>query len=332
MADASTFTNLSFLQQNLNKGINASSDLEYAVLKNIKDKESPSIIFLQEPHIKFFTNRTKLSSIPQGYRAYIPRTEERTTAATTGNWPRTVILFNSNLNIWPIPQFTTRDCTVAQINLNLHDTFIVSLYLDRTKMSFPDSFIELLHNRGGKGLLIGVDSNSHSTLWMSEKSDNRGHMIEDLLAEHNLVLLNKGKVCTYRGQNGHSIIDLTFCDPITARNVTDWHVSEEKTSSDHQPIRFNITAQKEKIYKNPTGWRFSTTNWPKFQILVEASLENFSIPTISNYGILESKFRKIYKAINHALKLTCLPNRIHTCKNNRPMWWNESVSKARAKV
>ena len=50
------------------------------------------------------------------------------------------------------------------------------------------------------------------------------------------------------------------------------------------------------------------------------------------YGILESKFKRIYNAINDALKLTCAPNKLSTSISQRPIWWNKSVSKARAKV
>ena len=147
-------------------GIGASSDLESSIERFGPEAthEKPYIVLLTEPHVKFFTNQTKLSSIPQGYRAFLPRTEDKTTPVTTGNWPRTAIMFNTNLNIWPVPQFTSKDCTVAQINLNMRVTFLVSLYLDGSKMSFPDSFLQLLHQRDGKGVLVGVDSNSHSPL------------------------------------------------------------------------------------------------------------------------------------------------------------------------
>ena len=126
---------LSFYQLNIHKSIGAASDLEHCVdgakgPEQCADKSGPEAIHIKpliclvtEPHVKICTNRTKMSHVPQGYRALLPRTEARTgdriKAGTTGNWPRAAILFNSNLNIWPVPEYTSRDCVVAQITLNM---------------------------------------------------------------------------------------------------------------------------------------------------------------------------------------------------------------------
>ena len=98
-----------------------------------------------------------------------------------------------------------------------------------------------------------VNSNAHSTWWGARESDTRGQMVKQVLAQHDLVILNKGTTPTFRGHNGHStIIDLTFCDKVTKAFVKGWHVSEEITPSDHQPIKFKIIAHREKIFKTQT--------------------------------------------------------------------------------
>ena len=154
-----------------------------------------------------------------------------------------------------------------------------------------------------------------------------------MLAKYDLTLMNHGKSPTFRGHNGkNSIIDLTICDKVTANFIDGWHVSNNYTPSDHQPIKFQIKTYREKIFKNPTGWHYTTANWQKFEELVESSLAHFSTPPVWTYGILESKFKRIYKAINDALKLTCAPNKLSVGISQRPIWWNESVSRARAKV
>ena len=49
-------------------------------------------------------------------------------------------------------------------------------------------------------------------------------------------------------------------------------------------------------------------------------------------GRVESKFKRIYKAINKALKLTCNPVKPYVGKALRPQWWNQDLSRARAKM
>ena len=49
-------------------------------------------------------------------------------------------------------------------------------------------------------------------------------------------------------------------------------------------------------------------------------------------GQVESKFKRIYKAINKALKLTCNSVTPYVGKALRPQWWNQDLSKACAKV
>ena len=166
MFATTAYATISFLQGNLNKSIVASSDLEHSISRSGPEalNVQPLIVLLQEPHVKCFTNRTKLSSIPQGYWAILPRAEDKISISNTGNWPRTAIMVNSIINAWPVPQFTSRDCTVIQVNLNFCTTYLVSLYLDQTKLSFPDSFLRLLQQREGKGVLVGADSNAHSSL------------------------------------------------------------------------------------------------------------------------------------------------------------------------
>ena len=83
---------LSFLQGNLNKSLLASSLLENHVLKGVgaEAKNSsfsqPDICLLTEPNCSM-SNREIINSIPQGFSAFVPRTEARTFKNDTGTWP-----------------------------------------------------------------------------------------------------------------------------------------------------------------------------------------------------------------------------------------------------
>ena len=107
---------------------------------------NPDICLLTEPSCSMSSHEI-INSIPQGFSAFVPRTEKRTFKNDTGTWPRSAVLYRSSLKIWPIRQFQSRDCTVAQMVMNFRTIFIVSLYMDCSKMSFPEVFINLLEEK-----------------------------------------------------------------------------------------------------------------------------------------------------------------------------------------
>jgi len=49
----------------------------------------------------------------------------------------------------------------------------------------------VLRTLRGKRLLIAVDSNARSSLWGSQRSDERGEKFEELIREFNMQILNK---------------------------------------------------------------------------------------------------------------------------------------------
>ena len=90
-------------------------------------------------------------------------------------------------------------------------TVLVSLYLDINQSPVPDFFVKALEYSKSRGysMLIGSDTNSHSTLWGKE-TNNRGEQLEDLIDTYNLDIHNRGKMPTYDCSLGQSIIDVTL--------------------------------------------------------------------------------------------------------------------------
>ena len=147
-----------------------------------------------------------------------------------------------------------------------------------------------------------------------------------------MCLLNKGNTKTFIGSQGATIIDITVCDQVTSRYISNWRVDTKENFSDHRRIAFNVKANREKIFKKPVGWRYASANWQNFQQVLENYLGDFKSPLFWTKGRVESKFKQIYKAINKALKLTCNPVQPYSGKALRPQWWNQDLSKARAKL
>lgn len=106
---------------------------------------------------------------------------------------------------------SNRDATVIVIKINKRQTLIGSLYLDYTEnviQPWLTKIMDFLKHRG-YALLLGIDSNCHSTLYGRE-TNPRGEKLEDFIASHKLTIENIGRTNTYHSDTGKSIIDITI--------------------------------------------------------------------------------------------------------------------------
>ena len=62
------------------------------------------------------------------------------------------------------PQYCAHDIVVCQAKLNNRLTYLVSIYFNINIMDFPPEFKELILKRGDCDIIIGTDSNAHSTV------------------------------------------------------------------------------------------------------------------------------------------------------------------------
>ena len=173
--------------------------------------------------------------------------------ARTSSWPRAAMFVRRDLVSYYVPQYSSRDVCCIQTTVNLRPTYVVSGYMDGDVMEIPKTLVNLLENLGKKGLILALDSNSHSVLWGSPSTCPRGEMVEAMLAKYNLTLLNKGDAKTFIGSQGSTIIDITVCDSLTSNYINDWKVDKTENFSDHRRIAFNVKAIKDKIFKTPVG-------------------------------------------------------------------------------
>ena len=69
------------------------------------------------------------------------------------------------------------------------------------------------------GLVICSDTNAHSTLLGCTNSDERGHMVEDLISTNHLQVLNEGNAFTFQTSRSASIIDVTLVNDSVRRRI-----------------------------------------------------------------------------------------------------------------
>jgi len=88
--------------------------------------------------------------------------------------------------------------------------------------------------------IITGDFNFHSELWGSDKTDDRGKIIEKVLDNDNIIILNNGDNTRFKSGNGNfSTIDLTFSNSSISHQLG-WQVIPQIYSSDHIPILITI--------------------------------------------------------------------------------------------
>ena len=159
------------------------------------------LIGIQEPH----TNKKGVTYLPDRYLIY-DRSGRDGTA-------RAAIFASSNLNVTPVPSYTSRDMATGLWKTgenSIPQIMVVSLYLDGTyQRTIPEKLQNITDycRRKNLELLILSDVNAHSCLWGETSTNRRGEDVEDFLFENNLVVLNEGTVernYTYYRSNSRS--------------------------------------------------------------------------------------------------------------------------------
>ena len=191
-----------------------------------------------------------------------PRTATRYTGGDN-NTPRTAIYTSKTLNAWFIEELSNKDATVIVVKVNNRQTMIASIYLDRNKDVVQPWLKRIMEYRQHRGyaLLIGADSNCHSTLFGHE-TNKRGETLEEFITTNRLAVENQGKKYTYNCSTGKSIIDITLTAKL-AVTITNWRVAEEEINfSDHNSIYFELKTDK---YTPPKARKWHLADWHLFK-------------------------------------------------------------------
>ena len=222
------------------------------------------------------------------------------------NLPYTEIPLNTNLQAIAVKISTPFACTICNVYL---PNFDWELYdLQHLVSSLPTPF-----------LLVG-DFNAHNPIWGSNHRDARGHIIENLLDNSNIILLNTGTPTCLSARSGElSAIDLSFSSPDLAIRF-EWKTADNLYGSDHLPIHISTNIP-NKAHNVPQKWLLNRADWEKFR-------DSLKPPTPSN-DITEYVDR-ITSCIVEAAQLS-IPRSNGKIPRSPVPWWNGEVSEAIAK-
>ncbi len=237
--------------------------------------------------------------------------------------PRAAI-FAKNINLWLCPSFTGRDVTTCLMKTGKKEYYIVSAYLDIEVNEIPVELLRLLAQHGQKPIILGMDSNSHSTLWGSKDTNRRGERLEERIALHNLCVLNEGQTPTFVSPLGSTVIDVTLCTSNIYSDIYSWHVIDEDEFSDHRRIEFFID---DTPTLPPKSWDVRNARWPQFQQEMEerSKIRLASQDDRSNLDSLALDFKR---DLNLSL-LRSTTWKQHGRLKPKIKWWNDELSSLR---
>ena len=146
-------------------------------------------------------NQVILITEPYIYKSKIPYIDRHVVNTITPEpKARTAILHSRSLNICPAPNYSNRDTTTCLWEVSENKTiYLASAYWDINCREPPSKLQKLIDEQ--RNVIIGIDTNAHSTLWGSPENNSRGDLLEDTIVTKNLTLLNTGGEPTFIGRN-----------------------------------------------------------------------------------------------------------------------------------
>ncbi|GBM36072.1 hypothetical protein AVEN_221236-1 [Araneus ventricosus] len=197
---------------------------------------------------------------------------------------------------------------------------ICSLYLPPCQHISQTDLNNLICQLPSPFIILG-DLNGHSPLWGSTDSNSRGLQIEQLLADHNVCLLNYDEKTHFHlpTRTFHSV-DLAICSPslLPFLNLT---VDNDIYNSDHFPLIVTDNRQNPNNSYRPPKYILNAANWQKFTGLANINSETIKSATIDE--ALSYIVNAIIEAAGCSIPKTSGKRR----KQSKP-WWNADCQHA----
>ena len=139
---------------------------------HLNKEEENFVCLIQEP----YTSHSRIINQPNSVQKFAPK-----------GLARAAIYISKNTPAWFIEYLSNKHLVVVQIRIKQQDVLIVSAYMDiKNRTLETPSLTKVLDfaSERGLGLIIGMDSNCHSTLF-GPKQNQRGYLFDELIANNN---------------------------------------------------------------------------------------------------------------------------------------------------
>ncbi len=238
---------------------------------------------------------------------------------------RAAIIISREVDYWPLDKLSGADLAAVALKVEspLKQLYAASCYLDIKLKAPSDELHQLVkHCKLQKiPLLVGIDTNAHSTVWGESDSNKRGEALEDWIIENDLYVLNKGSVPTFAPDGSRkTIIDVTIANEWARPFAGDWKVNlDEVVLSDHRLVQFNMQLQIQltELRIRP----YKTVDWSVFT----RSLRGQDISHILEDIEVDEMADKLHMNLSAALEHTAPFKRL-LHHSNMSTWWNRSLN------
>ena len=276
-----------------------------------QQRKGSYIVMVQEPYLY----KERVAMQPLNGSKYSSR-----------NKARTAIYTNKEMGGWYLEHLSHKDATVVVAKIKNRTTVIASVYLDYNENNpvipgWLEDIVRYAESKG-YGLLIGMDSNCHSTLY-GNSTNSRGEALEDFIAQNQLYVENIGLVPTFQTKWGSSIIDITLTKRL-AVSVLNWRVYEGYNGSDHNSIEYDVCTdireQKQQLLLHKADWEVFAS---------ELDSRPMRLPSEMTEQRLEKCVLQFYRAIDKSLKKACPLGQVKERDQNNP-WWTKQLQQQRS--
>jgi ribonuclease HI len=246
----------------------------------------------------------------------------------SGERPRTCIYVSKNINAVLLPKFSSRDLTTIKIKHNdgngYKEIICCSVYLPYDSDTPPPTreLSEVINyaNSSSTPIILGCDANSHNELWGSTNTNNRGTALMEYILSENLIILNRGSRPTFINSIREEVIDISLCSPSIAEEISNWHVLQEDSLSDHQIIQFELKSNHidPKTYRNR-----KSTDWNFYKERLIGGFHHLP-KEIKTENELDSATKTLTDLLISCFEISCP---LKTEKNSKSKsWWTKTLS------
>jgi hypothetical protein len=143
------------------------------------------------------------------------------------------------------------------------------------------------------------------------------------LSSNNIDICNNGDKPTFSNVIRQEVLDLTLCNAAIFDKITNWHVSDEISLSDHKHIIFNWSGGD---YSRTTFRNSRRTNWDQYVELLNTHSFTMGEP-IDSTQKLESFSQRVNESIINSFNGSC-PT-IQSSSTRDVPWWNFKLDRLR---
>ena len=283
--------------------------------RKVGEIKSECVCLVQEPSIY----KSKFQNKPIGMRVFPSK-------FVTEN-PRAAIFAAPGLKFFELPELEDRDTTVCITKVKGRNIIVASVYLDYNNKDVVTEKLKQVSDFAEENnfpLLLGMDSNCHSTMFGTE-TNSRGSKLEEFIIENGFKIENIGTTPTFRSSRYETCIDVTLSRDLH-QTIKNWRVSDEFNASDHEYILFNIDVGMIEV---PEHRNWEKADWVMFE--KELAEATFFRPEKMTDCKLDKLVNKLYYVLNAAIDRACPKNKAIR-RDPLNEWFTEEIDKQRLKV